>query len=92
MGKCIHYYKNVKSLFHHYAEDEAKGHWSFHAPESDGYFLSHFRVDFDVFLKKIFLGRYEKLILIMNMFFFCSKIIHHSAKFKTIFFKYFIFR
>jgi hypothetical protein len=56
MGKCIHYYKNVKSLFHHYAVDEAKGHWSFHAPESDGYFLSHFRVDFDVFFKENFSG------------------------------------
>jgi hypothetical protein len=43
MGKykllAIHYYKNVKSLFVHYANEHVPGSWGVHASVSDGNFF-----------------------------------------------------
>ena len=44
MGKTIHYYKNVKSLFVHYAEEKSEDHWSFEPPAYHGHFMSHYRM------------------------------------------------
>ncbi len=80
MGKNIHYYKNVKSLFIHYAKDTALGSWGFHASVSDGNFLSHFRVDVNKFFKANFSGSIRKVnidfeyvsFLLKNHTTFCS--------------------
>jgi hypothetical protein len=46
MGKykllAIHYYKNVKSLFVHYANEHVPGSWGVHASVSDGNFFISF--------------------------------------------------
>jgi hypothetical protein len=44
MGKAIHYYKNVKSLFHHFASDTVKKSWRFTPSYTDGHFMHHFRL------------------------------------------------
>jgi hypothetical protein len=43
MGKSIHYYKNVKSLFVHYAEEKSEDHWSFQPSVYHGHFMTHYR-------------------------------------------------
>ena len=43
MGKEIHYYKNVKSVFNHYAKEKVSGSWSFEAPALNGHLLRHYR-------------------------------------------------
>jgi hypothetical protein len=80
IGKAIHYYKNVKSVFIHYAEDTVSGSWGFHSSEFDGNFLSHFRVDVNIFFKSNFSGSIRKVnidfeyvsFLLRNYTSFCS--------------------
>ena len=67
--KAIHYYKNVKSSFHHFNIDTVQDHWDLHAPDSDGNVVSHFRVDSHLLFSKNFLDQLENSILIMNMYF-----------------------
>ena len=43
MGKAIHYYKNVKSLFVHYASDTVEKSWHFSPSYADGNFMQHYR-------------------------------------------------
>ena len=73
MGKAIHYYKNVKSLFIHYAKETVNDHWNFHAPEADGNFLSHFRVDVNKFFKANFSGSIRKANIDYEYAFFLLK-------------------
>ena len=73
MGKAIHYYKNVKSLFIHYATDAVKEHWGLHAPESDGNVVSHFRVDSHLLFSKNFSGSIRKLNIDYEYVFFMLK-------------------
>ena len=73
MGKAINYYKNVKSLFIHYAIDAVKDHWSFHASEGDGNFLSHFRVNVNTFFKANFSGSIRKVNIDYEYVFFLLK-------------------
>jgi hypothetical protein len=61
MGKSIHYYKNVKTLFVHYAQEISKTSWSFEPSESDGHFLSHFRHDVSDMYNKNFKGSIRQL-------------------------------
>ena len=61
MGKAIHYYKNIRSLWVHRAKDVVKDHWSFTAPQSEGHFLPHFRKGIDGFLKNDVKGSIRKL-------------------------------
>jgi hypothetical protein len=80
MGKAIHFYKNVKSVFIHYAEDTVPDNWGFHASESDGYLLSHFRDDVNRFFKANFSGSIRKVnidfeyvsFLLRNFTSFCN--------------------
>ena len=73
MGKAIYYYKNVKSLFVHYAEDVVKDHWSFHAPEFDGNILSHFREDISQIYSLSHKGTIRKLNIDYEYIFFLLK-------------------
>ena len=73
MGKAIHYYKNVKSLFHHFAADIVQDHWGFHAPESDGNIVSHFRVDSHLLFSGNFSGSIRKLTIDHEYVFFLLK-------------------
>ena len=73
MGKAIHYYKNVKSLFIHYGFDAVKDHLSFHADEFDGNILSHFRVDPLPTINKNFSGSIRKLKIDFEYTFYLLK-------------------
>jgi hypothetical protein len=73
MGKAIHYYKNIKSLFIHYASDAVGDHWGFHASESDGNVVSHFRVDSLLLFKRNFSGTIRKLNIDFEYAFFLLK-------------------
>jgi hypothetical protein len=44
MGKAIHYYKNVKSLFHHFAQETVEKSWRFTPSYTDGHFMHHYRL------------------------------------------------
>jgi hypothetical protein len=61
MGKNIHYYKNVKSLFIHYAKESVPGSWGISASKSDANFLSHFRVDVNKFFNAKVSGSIRKV-------------------------------
>ena len=61
IGKSIHYFKNVKSLFIHYAQDSVEDHWSFDSNELDGHFLPHFRKDTFEVINKNFNGSIRNL-------------------------------
>ena len=61
MGKAIHYYKNVKSLFVHYAQEVKWDHWSFEPSPSNGHFLSHYRDDVSDMYNKNFISSIRKL-------------------------------
>ena len=61
IGKSIHYYKNIKSLFVHYAQDYAADQWTFDAPEIEGYMLSHYRIDASEIYSRSFEGSIRKL-------------------------------
>ena len=52
MGKQIHYYKNIKSVFVHYAVDSANKPWSFTASSIEGHILPHYRNDFEKYYSK----------------------------------------
>ena len=41
--KEIHYYKNVKSVYHHHSEEVEKGSWMFIVNNSKGEFFAHYR-------------------------------------------------
>jgi len=43
MGKSFHYYKNVNTLFIHYAIDTSLDSWNILIPFKDGHYLTHFR-------------------------------------------------
>jgi hypothetical protein len=43
MGKSFHYYKNVNTLFIHYAIDTSLNSWSILIPFKDGHYLTHYR-------------------------------------------------
>ena len=73
MGKAIHYYKNVKSVFVHYAEDAVAGHWSFDAPKYLGHFLPHFRKDAAKVYGSNFEGSVRKLNIDLEYVFFLLK-------------------
>ena len=73
MGKAIHYYKNIKSLFVHYAQDAIKDHWSFTAPELQGHIVSHFRRDAAEIYSKSFQGSIRKLNIDFEYIFFILK-------------------
>ena len=80
MGKSIHYYKNVKSLFVHYAQEVSKKHWSFEPSASNGHFLSHYRDDVSDMYNKNFKGSIRQLsidfeyltLLLKNFTNFCN--------------------
>ena len=62
MGKAIHYYKNVKSLWLHYAEESFLVHWAFSASPYHGHFLPHFKDDIaEIFSLDRFNGSIRKL-------------------------------
>jgi hypothetical protein len=77
MGKSIHYYKNVKSLFVHFAEEMSEDHWSFEPLADHGHFISHFRSTSKK--KKNYTGSVKKLnidfeytfYLLKNFSYFC---------------------
>ena len=73
MGKQIHYYKNVKSLFVHFAQDSVSGRWSFTAPAFDGNVLSHFREDMKKVGNKGFSGSIRKMNIDYEYLFFLLK-------------------
>ena len=52
MGKQIHYYKNIKSVFVHYAFDSVNNPWSFTPPSIEGHILPHYRNDFEKYYSK----------------------------------------
>ena len=78
MGKAIHYYKNVKSLFIHYAEELVEDNWSFHAPSLHGNFLPHYRIsskekkNFTIPINKLKLDFEYAFFLLKNYTKFCS--------------------
>jgi hypothetical protein len=41
--KEIHYYKNIKSVFHHFSEEKSKDTWNVLPSIYNGHFLAHFR-------------------------------------------------
>ncbi len=48
--KSIHYYKNVRSIFVHYATDTIPGSWSISPSELEGHTLTHFRENYEIML------------------------------------------
>ena len=60
-GKAIHYYKNVKSLFVHFAKEFKKGYWSLNATALDGNFVAHFREDIAEVFSNAHTGSIKKL-------------------------------
>jgi hypothetical protein len=44
-SKEIHFYKNVKSIYHHYHLATANDSWNFNVSLFDGHFMGHFRND-----------------------------------------------
>ena len=70
MGKCIHYYKNVKSLFVHYAAEAASDTWSFSPSIYDFHFLSHFRADISEIFSRNHKGTIRKLNIDFEYIFF----------------------
>ena len=70
MGKCIHYYKNVKSLFVHYAEESTSDSWSFSPSYSDAHVLSHFREDVSEIYGRNHVGTIQKLNIDFEYIFF----------------------
>ncbi len=59
--KCIHYYKNVRALFLHYATDTEIDTWGFTPSKSNGHMLPHFRNDDRIFFDGNFNGSIRKL-------------------------------
>ena len=82
MGKEIYYYKNVKSIFAHHAQEVADDQWSFKASAFDGHVLSHFREDIAKIWIKNFSGTIRNLnidyeyifFLLKNYTAFCEKV------------------
>ena len=80
MAKAIHYYKNVKSLFVHYAADSTQNNWSFSPDSLKGNYLSHFRDDITEIYSRNFSGSIRKLnidyeflfLLLKNYTSFCE--------------------
>ena len=73
MGKGIHYYKNVKSLFIHYAQEVESGTWSLTPSALNGHFLAHFRNDVSDMYNKNFVSSIRKLNLDLEYVFFLLK-------------------
>ena len=63
MGKEIHYYKNIKSIFTHYAMDHKQQTWSIRAPDLSGHILSHYRED----VAPVYNGNFKNSIRKLNV-------------------------
>ena len=72
MGKTIHYYKNVKSLFVHYAEESSEDHWLLSPSQFHGHFISHYRM-FPKQKRQNFTGSIRKLNIDFEYIFFLLK-------------------
>ena len=72
MGKAIHYYKNVKSLFVHFAQDYNQDSWSFSPSAYNGHFLTHYR-KIPKEKRKNFTGTIRKLNIDFEYLFFLLK-------------------
>jgi hypothetical protein len=74
MGKAIHYSKNVKTIFTHYAQDAVPDTWSITAAALDGHILSHYRDKVSPVYDKNFENSIRKLNVDFEYFFYLLKI------------------
>ncbi len=72
-AKEIHYYKNVKSLYHHYAMEVDVDSWKFTPSPYNGHYLAHYRKNVAEIVRSNWSGSIRKLNIDFQYLFFLLK-------------------